>query len=556
MGLRLSAAVSRMYYVYMSSELIAKALRGDLADMNIIILARMSNESKRRKRAKDRENGTAPAFLTGLDIDTRERQVERCIADVEARGGKVVDVYEEPHTSAYKRRKMKDAEGNTIYRVVRPEYQKVLNDFKRGVSKSGHRIDGLMLADIDRLTRDNRDLEDAIDAVTYCQRPIIELTHTLDLSTRYGQQFARQLVAMKNGQSADTAQRVKDMHETLQLSGIPTGGTRPFGWQEDKRTLHPGESELLRQAVKDIFGGRSYASITAEWNKNAVTTVYGKKWRPTNFVKMLRNPRIAGYRMVTVPRDPSDPDSPKYHTVKLDHEGKPVIGQWERLISPEEWHALLAIIGEAPTRGSGTNTRKYLGTGTLRCGKCDMRMRGTKASASAHKPEGFFWYTCPPTSSGGCGGVRVPGPETDAALVEIVINKWELEAEDRATAQAPAEWTGAADLERVHQDMVAAKAARKAGRISAERYYADLSEYETEERALIKERSAFVRQVHAAADRPVNLRADWPGLTLTEQRAYLEKALTAVVIAPAGAHIGKAVPAKERITPVPAGRKA
>ena len=540
----------------MSNELIEKALRGDLTSMNFCVLVRMSDESKRRKREQERAKGGAPWYLTGLDFNTREDHLARCVADIESRGGKVVDVYDEPHTSAWKQKKMKDENGNTIYRVVRPEYQHALNDLKRGVSKNGHRMDALMLVDIDRLTRDNRDLEDAIEAVKHSGRPILDLSRSLDLLTQNGRTNARVIVAFKNGQSADTARRVKDKHEVLQLAGIPTGGTRPFGWQEDKRTLHPVESKLFRQAIMDILGGRSYASITAEWNKNGVTTVYGKKWRPTNFVKMCRNPRVAGYRMVTVPRDPEDPDSPKYHTIKLGPDGKPVIGQWEPLVTPDVWYSLLEIMGAAPTRGSGTNTRKYLGTGTLRCGKCDTRMRGTKASASANKPAGFFWYTCPPTSSGGCGGVRVPGPETDEALAEIVITKWELEAANRDTAQAPAEWTDAAQFDRVYEDMAALKAARKAGRISAERYYADLSEYETEERTLINARSAFIRQAATAADRPVNLRADWPGLTLTEQRAYLEKALTAVVIAPAGQHIGKAVPAKERITPIPVGRKA
>jgi hypothetical protein len=72
------------------------------------------------------------------------------------------------------------------FRVIRPVFRTVLKDLQRGISKSGHRIHGLMLADIDRLTRDNGDLERAIDAVNYCKRPIIELTRTLDLSTNYG----------------------------------------------------------------------------------------------------------------------------------------------------------------------------------------------------------------------------------------------------------------------------------------------------------------------------------------------------------------------------------
>ena len=88
--------------------------------MTFILLIRMSNESKRRKRKKDRAASKVPAYITGLDLDSKEIHIKRCRELIEARGGKVGAIYMEPHTSAWKRRKLKDAEGNTIYRVVRP----------------------------------------------------------------------------------------------------------------------------------------------------------------------------------------------------------------------------------------------------------------------------------------------------------------------------------------------------------------------------------------------------------------------------------------------------
>jgi len=549
-----------MYHVGMSNDLLEQARKGDYTGMRFVILSRMSNESKRRKRAKERKKRTAPKYRTGLDIDTRARQVERCRADIESRGGTVVcDDYSEPHTSAYKRVKMKDAEGNTIYRVIRPVYQQVLKDLMRGVAKNGESFDAIMCADPDRWTRDPRDLEDAIDAVMHCKRPVVELTHTFDLSTRYGQQGARNLVNMKNAQSADSAQRVRDMHETLQLEGIPTGGTRPFGWNEDKRTLHPTESKLFRKAINEILKGRSRASICAEWNKQGILTPLGNKWRPTNFVKMLRNPRVAGYRMVTVPRDPADPDSPKIVVIKLGPNGKPVKGQWTAMTTPAKWRALLEIIGEAPqaaqatnTRGTGLNARKYLGTGTLRCSKCEHPLRGTKAPKAPTRPPGFFWYTCPPKSSGGCGGTKVNGPEADEAIREIVVSKWEQEAAARKAApvKAAATWGREAELERVYENMAALKAAHRAGQISPERYYADLGEYEAEERALTNEQNAFVRESAQSADRPVNLRKDWPTLTLVDRRGYMEKALSAIIVTPSEQR-GLATPAAKRLKPIP-----
>lgn len=544
-----------------TQSLIERALRGDLTGMNFIILVRMSNESKKRKRKKDRAAGKGPKYRTGLDVENREVQIARCTRDIESRGGTVVDVYEEPHTSAYKRRKMRDADGNVYFRVVRPVFQQALKDLKRGISKSGHRVDGMMGSDADRIVRDPRDLEDCIDAMNYSGRPIIELTYSIDLLTVNGRTNARVIVAFKNGQSADTARRTREMHEELQSQGIPTGGSRPFGWMEDKRTLHPVESQHYKAALRQVREGRSRSAITAEWNKKGITTPRGGKWDLTNFTMMLRNPRAAGYRMMLAPRDPANPDSPRYPVIVRDHKGKPVIGQWERMCTPKEWEEVLAIIGERPEpdrrpghpeRGSGANSRVYLCAGTLRCGKCDHLLRATKAQPSDHKPAGFFYYTCPAKSAGGCGGIKVPGPDTDEAVAEIVITLWEREAarRGRARTEKPKAWERAAELEMVTENMAALKAARKAGTISAERYYADLGEYEAEQRALNNERTAFLRQTAKAA--PVNLRRDWDTdrFTLTDRRGYVEQALSAVVVAGVGR--GRRVPVEDRLTPVPA----
>jgi site-specific DNA recombinase len=543
----------------MTTDQLEQARQGDYTGMNFLLLIRMSNESKRRKRKKDRAKRQVPGYVTGLDIDSKDLQIKRCTADIESRGGKVIGTRLEPHTSAYKRRKLKDAEGNTIYRVIRPVYEQALKELKRGVSfEEGERVDGLMCADPDRLTRDNRDLEDAIDAVNHSKRPIVELTHTMDLSTRYGQQMARQLVAMKNGQSADTAERVRLMHEAMQDEGIPTGGHRPFGWLEDKRTLHETEAPKLKAALLDLLDGRLASAITKEWNEQGITTPQGGKFKPYTLIQMARNPRVCGYRMVHLPSDPLDPDSPKYAAVKLDADGKPVIGKWDALITPAQWTTLLEVIGDKPVRNAtsnGSNTRKYECVGTLRCGKCDAWLRAMKAPASANKPEGFFYYVCPSTARGGCGGVKISGPDVDDAVKELVVGKWEQQAAERTITQQPAEWDGAADLERVYEDMAALKANRrtkdKAQQISAERYYADLAELESEERELIKARNAFTRRAHQDANRPVDLRADWEGrkLDLAEKRGYMVKALTAVIVAPAARRRVRQ-DAEERLTPV------
>lgn len=547
----------------MSIDAVKRTTTGDLTGLNFGILAHLSNESKRRKHEKEQEAaGVAPKSRprTGMDINNRVEQVTDCREWVESRGGNVVHIYDEPHTSAYKRRKVKLPDGSVIWRVIRPVYAAMLQDLAKGIAPNGERLDGVICPDLDRLTRDPRDLEDSIDVVVRHRRPIVDLSGALDLNTTSGQTNARVVVAFKNAQSADTARRVGRKHVALQREGIPTGGHRPFGWLEDKRTLHPVEAPLLQETVKEILNGRALRSITAEWNRRGILTARGNTWRATQLKAVLRNPRMAGYRMVTVANtDETNGETLSRHVITLkDAQDNPVIGQWDRMIDPADWEKLTAIIGEAPSRGDGNNTRNYLGTGTLRCSNCDTVARALKAPKSANKPEGFFWYVCPSKGEGGCGGVKINGPETDEALMWLAIESYAREASEREASSEPAPWTREGELDRVREDLAALKAARRATdpakRISAERYYADLAALESEERALLKEKNAHLKATAIAADVPVTLEEDWTGdkLTLTEQRVYLERAFSAVIIAPTGGKRG--IPAERRLTPIPAQR--
>ncbi|MFD5543061.1 recombinase family protein [Streptomyces sp. NPDC127079] len=101
------------------------------------------------------------------------------------------------------------------YRVIRPVFEGALEDLNRGVAPNGERLDGLIVYDIDRLTRDNRRLEDAIEVMQNFGRPIIDITGTLDLLTDNGRTVARIVTATNNEQSADTARRVSRKIEKL-----------------------------------------------------------------------------------------------------------------------------------------------------------------------------------------------------------------------------------------------------------------------------------------------------------------------------------------------------
>jgi site-specific DNA recombinase len=219
----------------MANDLVKRAQYRDLTGMNFAGLVRLSLELDSEEEGAAVGSGVASgakaAPRTARDINNRETQEEDCRELIESFGGTYVYTYPEPDTSAWKRRRVRLPDGTVGYRVIRPVYKGALDDLRRHRAPNGERLDGMVVYDTDRLTRDNRDLEDAIDVVVQHQRPILDCSGTLDLLTDNGRTVARIVVATKSGQSADTARRVSRKHRRTQQEGIPTSPRRPFGWR-------------------------------------------------------------------------------------------------------------------------------------------------------------------------------------------------------------------------------------------------------------------------------------------------------------------------------------
>ena len=520
------------------SDRVRRAHWGDFEGLNLAGLVRLSFELNH-----DDPQANVRSFpLSGKDIKGREEQEKDCRTYVESRKGQYVHTYIEPDTSAWKRKRVQLPDGSYTYRVVRPIFEGALNDLKRGTTPDGERLDGLVVYDIDRLTRDNRHLEDAIEVVEHFRRPIMDITGTLDLLTDNGRTVARIVVATNNKQSADTARRVRRKHRALELAGIPTGGRRPFGWNEDKRTLNLAEAELIRESAQRILRGAPLGAIVNDWNDRGVSTPLGNKWTNQTVKTVFRNPRVCGFRSRNV-REINQQTGKESFRVEIvrDDAGEAVIGQFEPILTVDEWDAVTAVIGNHAIAGRGKNTRTYLLTGTLRCGKddCGGKLRSLKAHASRVKDPNRFYYTCEARNKGGCGGgVSIPGQETDAWVTAAVIRKYELEAERREAQSSPEPWAQEAELAEVREDLRELSAARKERRISANRYFAMLPELEQQERELLADRERWLAKTATAGTSLATIRTDWDDYPLTQKRAYIEEALAAVLVFPANGRRG------------------
>ncbi len=93
------------------------------------------------------------------------RQKEDILALAEKLGVRIVKWYEENDTTAFRKRRIRLPNGRSVWRVIRPEFREMLEDYEDG------KIEGVIFYDIDRLARQPRDLEDLIDLVEVAIHP-------------------------------------------------------------------------------------------------------------------------------------------------------------------------------------------------------------------------------------------------------------------------------------------------------------------------------------------------------------------------------------------------
>ena len=201
--------------------------------------------------------------------------------------------------SAFKRRKVTLPSGRTEWRVYRPKFrEQVLDPIAAGRAN-------LMCEDLDRATRDPRDLEDLIDACEGSGGSARSVSGSLTLTnggTDSEITMARMMVAVANKDSRDKARRVAAKRADLAADGSYGGGLRPFGYRPDpaapkyhKRLLIvPAEEAEIIKAADAVMARVSLAAIARDWRERDVPSVTGAKWTPATLRGVLVKPAVAG----------------------------------------------------------------------------------------------------------------------------------------------------------------------------------------------------------------------------------------------------------------------
>lgn len=484
-----------------------------------------------------------------------ERGVTRQIEDIHERaaqlGWTVGTIYTENDTSAYKKRRIVLPDGRVVWRVVRPEFRQMLDDFYHG------KIDGIIVWDQDRLLRQPRDLEDLIDLVEVNHRPVTGITSTIDLMTSGGRAMARVMAAMALKSSEDTARRVS----RAQLADAREGKVknfRRFGRNKDG-SINEKQAAVLRWATKRIKAGESWAGTVAIIERGQVPDLgdvrplNGGRWSMQVLRYALFNPMVAGIAVYKGEgmREQFTGKSAMERLIASalkNPDGTYVKTGLPEIISVEDWEAITATFTERheETEFTGRGTKKHLLSGLLRCGKtrddgtaCNRPMVGTRINDRRHPGESFVVYRCPSIALGGCGGTQRRADHLEKLIEDLLF----VYLAERAPSDPTTPETAEADNEDQRKlDTAIQRLARLReeyatgeGTVSDETFFSTVPLLEANIRKLAKaaKSAAMTRPQYAPIQTADEVRAEWAEADLAGKRGILGQYLHAIVVKPA-----------------------
>jgi DNA invertase Pin-like site-specific DNA recombinase len=338
-----------------------------------------------------------------------KRQLADCEALAERKGWELGGRYVDDDVSAYSGK-------------ARPEYQRMLTDLAAGA------VDAVVVWHLDRLHRQPKELEEFFEVCDGAGiRWMASVTGDVDLSTDDGRFMARILGAVARKESDDKSRRVKRKAQELAQAGrVAGGGTRPYGYEDDRRTVRHDEAEVIRDCARRFLAGESVRSICNDLNERSVPTVNGGPWRTQVVRRLLQSGRISGQR---------------------DHRGEILArGDWEAIISPAETTRIRVILGD-PDRRTNRTARRYLLSRLLRCHACSAPL------VARPRDDGRRRYVCAKGPDfAGCGGTYILADELEAFVVEAVL--YRLDSADLAAVLSGSSVDR--DDERLHQEAAAA----------------------------------------------------------------------------------------------------
>jgi hypothetical protein len=310
-------------------------------------------------------------------------------------------------------------------------------------------------------------------------------------------------------ESDDKSRRATRKHQELAQAGkIAGGGTRPYGYESDKRTIREQEAAVIRECATRLLAGESLRSLCLDLDERDVPSVTGAPWKTQTLRRLLMSGRISGQR---------------------EHHGELVAAsEWPGIISAAETTRIRALLND-PARRTNRSVRRYLLVRLLRCGECGELL------VSRPKAGGARRYVCAsgPNFSG-CGHVYAMAETLEDFVVKAVL--YRLDSAELATTLSGApvgedgeQWQRELESSRGQlEELAAMYGAREIGLSEWRAARSPIEQRVTDARKrLSRLTSTSVLNGYVGNS---DLQARWVTLPLSRQHAIVEAVLDHVVV--------------------------
>lgn len=261
-----------------------------------------------------------------------ERQREDCLRILRERGWIFVTEYIDNSKSAYSKT------------AKRPDYDRMVEDYAAG------QFDAIVCWDLDRLTRQPRQLEDWIDAAEERGLRLVTANGEADLTTDGGRMYARIKAAVARAEMERKGARQARAAQQRADQGHAPLGVRLTGYTAHGRLIVQEAAVVL--SIFERFGqGESIKGITDSLNDKATPTRHGRPWTTSSVRGILKNPRYAGLAIY------GGKETGQY-------------GGWEPIIPESVFRLVQAKLSDPRRRTQQGTHRKHLGSGLYLCDEC------------------------------------------------------------------------------------------------------------------------------------------------------------------------------------------
>lgn len=235
-----------------------------------------------------------------------------------------------------------------------------------------------------------RNLLDAAGFMELCRErgvAIVSQSEGVDTTGPFGPVLFALFASLAQMESQTRSDRITAWHLGRAKAGEPAGGgTRPYGFKDDRVRHEPMEVRALRSAARRILEG---GSLRQEARRLGMTT--------TGLRRSLTSARAAGLRQH---RDATYP------------------AVWRPILAESDWLALRQLLDA--NQGPGNAGRRYLLTGGVAtCGLCGANL------VARPKADGRRCYVCA-TDQGGCGKIRQLAAPLEEMVAEAAMS-WHQE---------------------------------------------------------------------------------------------------------------------------------